>query len=74
MQDFEINITEIEELQMIENRSELDRIFAKAKSAVVNGAVVLLYRKNNNGPNTPFDEITTEADLTIYKNSVYKYL
>jgi len=74
MQDFEINVTQIEELQMIENVGDLDRIFAKAKSAVVNGAAVILYRKTANGPKTKFDEITTEADLELYKKSVYKYL
>ena len=74
MQNFEINVAQIEELQMIENRSELDRIFAKAKTAVVSGALVLLYRKTAGHADVPFDEITTEADLNVYKDGVYKYL
>lgn len=74
MQDFEINVTQIEELQMIDNKDELDRIFTKAKSAVVNGAAVVLYRKTGSSPKAIFNEITTEADLDLYKQGVYKYL
>ena len=74
MQDYKINVTEIEELQMIENIAELDRVFAKAHSAIVNGAAVVLYRKTVNQQDDVFDTITTEGDLEVYKAGVYKYL
>ena len=74
MQDFKINVTGIEELQMIENIAELDRVFAKAYSAIVNGAGVILYRKTDDKQEDKFDEITTEGDLEVYRKSVYKYL
>lgn len=74
MQDYQINVTEIEELQMIDNRAELERILAKAKSAVVNGAAVILNRPTADGKVNEFDKITTEADLVSYRNSVLKYM
>lgn len=74
MQDYKINVTEIEELQMIENIAELDRVFAKAHSAIVNGAAVILYRKTVSRQDDVFDTITTEGDLEVYKAGVYKYL
>lgn len=74
MQNLELNVTEIEALQMTNNIAELDRIFIKAKTAVVNGGAVILYRQTAQAPAAKFDEITTEADLTTYKENVYKYL
>ena len=74
MQDLEIDVSEIEALQTINNTRELNRIFARAQSTVVNGATVILFRKSSSGEKTPFDKISTEADLTAYKKSVFKYL
>ena len=74
MQDLEIDVTEIEALQTINNTRELGSIFARAQSTVVNGATVILYRKSASGGRTPFDKISTEADLALYKASVFKYL
>ncbi|HEY0059582.1 MAG TPA: hypothetical protein VGB56_10615 [Flavisolibacter sp.] len=74
MQDLEIDVSEIEALQTISNTRELNRIFARAQSTVVNGATVILYRKSSTGDKTPFDKIATEADLSAYKKSVFKYL
>jgi hypothetical protein len=74
MSDYTINVTQIEELQTIANTSALENIFDKAKSAVVQGGVVNLVRKKENGSGDKFDEISTEADLDAYKKSVFKYL
>jgi hypothetical protein len=74
MQDYQINVSEVEELQMIDNRAELERIFEKAKSAVVNGASVMLCRPTPGGKDSVFDEITTEADLSTYRAGVFKYM
>jgi hypothetical protein len=74
MQDYTINVTQIEELQTISNTDELENIFARAKSAVVNGAKVILVRKEANGTENKFDEIDTLDTLEAYRNGVFKYL
>jgi len=74
MEDLKIDVTRVEELQMINNKAELDLLFARAKSAIVNGASVILYRKWGQLTEAPFDQITTEADLDAYRKTVFKYL
>jgi hypothetical protein len=74
MQEYKINVTEIEELQMVQNTRALDRIFKDAKETIVNGEAVWLTRKQPDGHLEKFDELTTTADLEGYKKSVYKYL
>jgi len=74
MKEYVINVTHIEELQTISNINELDKIFARAKSAIVNGESVLLVRKQANGLTEKFDELTTLDALKEYKDGVYKYL
>lgn len=74
MQEYSINVGEIEELQMIKDTDRLDQIFARAKSTVVQGGSVFLVRHNPDGTTYNFDEISTEPDLENYKNSVFKYL
>ena len=74
MQEYTINVAEIEELQTIKNIVALDRIFKDAKGTIVNGEAVLLTRKQLNGIVEKFDELTTLDDLKEYKKSVYKYL
>ncbi|HUC82423.1 MAG TPA: hypothetical protein VMR70_16070 [Flavisolibacter sp.] len=74
MQDYKINVTQIEELQTINNTDELENIFARAKSAVVNGAKVILVRKEASGKENKFDEIDTLDTLESYRNGVFKYL
>ena len=74
MQDLKINVAEIEDWQMIKNIAELDMIFSKAHSTVVNGATVVLYRRSASEVEEKFDEITTEADLDTYRKTVYRYL
>ena len=74
MKEYVINVTQIEELQMISNIKELDQIFERAKSTIVNGEPVLLVRRQANGVTQKFDELTTLDALSEYKNGVYKYL
>jgi hypothetical protein len=73
MQAYEINVTEIEELQTIANLRALDKIFTRARQTIVGGEKVILVRQT--GPQKEkFDEITTPEDLEAYKKGVYKYL
>jgi hypothetical protein len=74
MQDYIINVTQIEELQTLNDRDGLDNIFERAQRAVVGGASVELVRQQSNGQTDKFDSITTEQDLSVYKTNVYKYL
>jgi uncharacterized linocin/CFP29 family protein len=74
MNDFAINVTEVEELQMTNSIADLEQIFSKAKSLIVLGDVVVLVRKNADGSTYKFDELTTESDVENYKQTVFKYL
>lgn len=74
MQEYIINVAEVEELQTIKNVDALDTIFARAKSTVVNGESVIIVRKFNDGRTERFDEITTLEELETYRKHVYKYL
>lgn len=74
MDGFEINVTQVEELQMTKSIAELEQIFTKAKSIIVQGETVILVRKNSDGSSNKFNELTTEADLENYKQTVFKYL
>lgn len=74
MQEYKIDVTQIEELQMVKNTRALDRIFKDARSTIVNGEVVWLMRKGKAESGEKFDELTTIEDLEQYKKSVYKYL
>jgi hypothetical protein len=74
MFEFIINVSEIEELQTIENIDALNIIFSKAERTVIGGGIVTLVRKTPDGKSSKFDEFSTEADLAEYKKAVYKYL
>lgn len=74
MKPYSINVFEIEELQTIRDHFSLNKIFEKAKSTIVNGAVVTLTRKSNNTTPQIFDTITTLDDLENYRKGVFKYL
>lgn len=74
MKEYTINVTEIEELQTTKNIDDLDRIFSRAHSTIVQGGSVVLNRENADGSNYTFDELTTENDLKDYKDNVFKYL
>lgn len=74
MQEYVINVNEVEDLQMVNNITDLEKMLSKAKSTVIQGGVVILTRKYADGRTENFDELTTEADLEAYKQSVFKYL
>jgi hypothetical protein len=74
MQEYKINVSKVEELQMTKNTTELEQIFARAKSTVVQGQAVVLIRTNADGTTYRVDEVSTEADLESYRQTVFKYL
>ncbi|HEX2608500.1 MAG TPA: hypothetical protein VHK91_14025 [Flavisolibacter sp.] len=73
MQEYTIEVSQIEELQMIRNIAALDRIFTRARQTIVNGENVILGRKSKDGI-AIFDKLTTLEDLEIYRKEIYKYL
>lgn len=74
MTDYTINVAQIEELQMLNNVHELSTIFSRAKTAIVNGAKVILVRRESSGKQAKFDEIDTLEKLEEYSKGVFKYL
>jgi hypothetical protein len=73
MAEYIINVGQIEEYQMLNDRQSLDAIFRRAQSAVVGGEVVALVRESK-GQSYRFEEISTLEDLNAYKKNVYKYV
>ena len=73
MQEYWIDVTKIEELQTVQDVDALDNLFAKAKSTIVNGESVVLFRTTG-GVKSEFDWLTTLDDLEAYRKAVYKYL
>lgn len=69
-----IEVSRIEELQTLNDKDELEKIFFKAQSTIVNGEIVILVRKDKQGSAQKFDELSTLDDLDRYKKSVFKYL
>ena len=74
MDEYTINVSEVEDMQMTNKLVELNQIFGRAQSAIVQGGSVVLARKNSDGSIYKFDELTTEEDLGTYKETVFKYL
>lgn len=74
MKDFVIDVSKVEEWQMLNDRSELEKMIEKSKSALVNGAKVIFVRGNHGSPPQKFEEIDNLADLEKYKERVFKYL
>ena len=72
--EFMIDVAKVEELQMINDTVVLDKIFVMAKSIIIQGGIVILARISKIGVAERFDEISTEADLEIYKQTVFKHL
>lgn len=73
MQDMRIDVSQVEEWQTLKDVKELERLFEKAQSTIVNGAAVVLYRKTA-GRKEPFQTIDNLEDLKQYRNQVMKYL
>ncbi len=74
MQDYRIDVSKMEEWQMTNNLHELERVFEKAKSAIVNGALVILERTQPGGRKEKFEELSTLEDFENYRRQVMKYL
>lgn len=74
MQEYIIDVGQVEELQTTKDLEELENIFTRAKANIVQGGIVSLVRKNKDRFSNKFDELTTEEDLNLYKKSVFKYL
>jgi hypothetical protein len=74
MLEYVIDVSKIEELQTLNDKDELEKIFSRAQSTIVNGEVVILTRKDRSGVAQNFDQFTTLEDLDRYKDSVFKYL
>ena len=74
MNDYIINVAQIEELQILRDREGLEQIFNRARSAIVNGAKAVLVRQGRATPAEKFDEFSTLPDLQAYRKHVFKYL
>ena len=74
MADLNIDLGQIEEWQVTKNLKGLEQIFLKAKSTIVQGQTVFVNRENKDGSTYVANEISNEDDLTVYKESVLKYL
>ena len=74
MRAYVIDVSKIEEFQNLNDKNELEKIFSKARSTIVNGEVVKLVRKDKQGLGQKFDELSTLDDLERYKSAVFKYL
>lgn len=74
MREYVIDVSKIEELQTLNDKDELENIFFKANSTIVNGEKVIFVRKNKNGKSERFDEMSTQEELEHYKKRVFKYL
>lgn len=74
MNEFTINVTELEGLQMTNGVDDLERIFNKAYKTIIQGGPVVLIRQNPDGTNYKFDEIMIDSEWKAYKEKVFKYL
>lgn len=74
MEDYIINVAQIEELQMINDIDGLDSIFQRAKRILVGGGIVALVRQHRSGQVDRFEEFSNLEDFEVYKKNVYKYL
>jgi hypothetical protein len=74
MREYVIDVSKIEELQTLNDKHELEKIFFRAQSTIVNGEKVILVRRNKSGSSQKFDELTSLEDLNRYRKSVLKYL
>lgn len=74
MEDFVIVVNRIEELQLVQDRQELELIFEKAKRTIVGGMNVLLMRENSNGKREKFQTLSNEHDFEEYRKQVFRFL
>ncbi|WP_315817219.1 hypothetical protein [Paraflavitalea speifideaquila] len=69
MEDYIINVGQIEDLQMINDIAALDSIFQRAKRNMVGGGLVGLVRQQRDGQVDRFDTLSTLEDLEAYKRA-----
>ncbi len=74
MNEYIVDIKCIEELKMINNLKELELIFAKAKSIIVQGGTFIITRENEDGTEYNVERMTREDDLKIYNENAWKYI
>jgi hypothetical protein len=74
MEDYIINVGQVEELQMVNDVASLDNIFQRAKRTVIGGCSVVLVRQQRSGQVDKFEEFSTLEDLEAYRKNVYKHL
>lgn len=74
MEDYIINVSQVEDLQMINDIAGLDTIFQRAKRTIVGGGIVAVVRQQRRGQVDRFEEFSTLEDLEAYRKNVYKYL
>ena len=74
MEDFIISVGKVEEWQMTNDVAALDRLFQRAKKALVGGGIVALVREQRSGEAYRFEEFSNLDDFEAYKRNVYKYL
>lgn len=74
MQEYIINVAEVEELQTLQDTDALDNLFARAERTIVGGGTVALVRDSAGNKGERFETFSTQEDLGAYKKNVYKYL
>ena len=74
MEDYIINVKNIEEMQMINDVKGLDSIFQRAKVILVGGGTVAVVRHQRDGQVDRIEEFTNLDDLATYQKRVYKYI
>ncbi|WP_298734299.1 hypothetical protein [uncultured Chitinophaga sp.] len=74
MEDYIIVVNRIEELQSIQDRQELERIFDKARRTIIGGMDVILVRENRNGQQEKFDTLSNEQDFEEYRKRVFRLI
>jgi hypothetical protein len=72
MEDFVIVVNRIEELQLIQDRQELELILEKAKRTIIGGMNVILVRENSNGKQEKFETFSNERDFEEYRKQVFR--
>jgi len=74
MEDYVIIVNRIEELQLTQDRAELEIILERAKRTIIGGMDVILVRQNRNGQQEKFQTITNERDFEDYRKQVLRFL
>lgn len=74
MEDFVIVVNRIEELQLVQDRQELERLFDKAKRTIIGGLNVILVREDRNGTREKFQTFSNEHDFEEYRKQVFRLL